>query len=174
MINIVKRAISDDERRFIQEVASLLATWGMPGSAGRVFGYLLLKQSPVSLDQIATDLEMSKVGSWNAARLLERFGHARRYGEPGSKRALYGASDNFGSPLQEQGSLLGALGTLLQNGASTVATGEAAVRLAERGRFYLFLRRAMEAAIQDFNASRSGEPVELDGADTSAMTRRGA
>lgn len=157
MLDIVAHALSDEERSFIQEVAAVFAPWGMPRSAGRLYGYLLLKQAPISLDQIATDLEMSKGGAWNAARLLERFGNARSYSEPGSKRILYGPSDTFGAPLLEQASMMGALGNLLQDGASTLATGGAAARLAEMGRFYLSLRQTIETAIRELNTSRSGE-----------------
>ncbi len=155
MINISTRTLGDDEHRFINEIASLLAPWGMPVMSGRVFGYVLLNQGPVSVNQIAADLKTSKVGAWNAARRLEEFGHVRRYGEPGSKRALYGPTDNFAAPLVEQCSLLGALGILLQKRASTTAKGDVAVRLQEMAQFYLSMRQAMEAAVKKLNASRS-------------------
>jgi hypothetical protein len=153
MLNIPVQTLQDDERRFIDEIASLLAPWGMPTASGRVYGYILLSQAPVSLDQIATDLKMSKGGAWSAAKLLERFDHVRRYGEPGSKRAFYGPTDNFAAPMVEQCALLGSIARLLQTSAGTVATGDAVRRLKAMSRFYLSMRQAMETVIQELNAA---------------------
>jgi hypothetical protein len=155
MINIVKRAIRDDQRRFISEIASLLAPWGMPMSSGRVYAYLLLHERPVNLDQIAADLQMSRVTAWKAARNLADFGHVRRHGEPGSKRALYGPTDSFADPMMKQCSLLEALGTVMQSSAPAVAAGKTAARLLEMAHFYLSLGQTMAAAIRRLNG-RSG------------------
>ncbi len=155
MMNIKRRILRDDEQRFIQEIASLLAPRGLPPTAGRLYGYLLLSPAPVSLDQIAADLEMSKGGAWNAARMLERCGTARRYGQPGSKRALYGPPDDFTAPLSEQSALFGAIGTLLQTGAATVASDDVATRLKAMSQFYLSMRRTMDTTIAELNATRA-------------------
>lgn len=154
MVNIKKSGLTQDERHFVGAIASLLAPWGMAVSSGRVYGYLLLHDGPVSLDQIAADLQISKVGAWKAARSLEDFGHVRRHGEPGSKRALYGPTDSFETPMVKQCALLGSLGTLLQSSAPRVAKGGAAARLREMARFYLSLRQAMEATIEELNAAK--------------------
>jgi hypothetical protein len=152
-MNITRNALASAELQFVQDVASVFAPMGMPSSVGRVYGYLLLKQSPVSLDQIACDLSLSKGATWSAARVLERYGQAQRYSEPGGKRAMYAPSENFGSSFLSLISLLGTFGNVLQNGASAVATGEASTRLAARAKFHLLLRQRMETAIIQLNAS---------------------
>jgi hypothetical protein len=153
MMDITRSSLTTAELHFVQEVASVFAPVGMPSSVGRVYGYLLLRQSPISLDQIASDLSLSKGGTWNAARLLERYGQVQRYSEPGGKRAMYAPSENFGASFMPLISLLGAFGNVLQSGAATVATGEAAARLAARARFNLLLRQTIETAIIELNAS---------------------
>src|SRR6266702_3529718 len=60
MPNLSKKSLTADKRGFIDEFASLLAPWGMPQTAARLYGYLLLSAVPVSLDRIATDLQVSK------------------------------------------------------------------------------------------------------------------
>lgn len=155
MVNIALQRLSDEEHRFIEQIASLLGPWGMASSSARVYGYLLLHEGPVNLDQIAADLRMSKVSAWKAARSLEDFGHVRRYGEPGSKRALYGPTDSFETPMAKQGALLGALGSLLQTSASTIAKTGAAPRLEQMGQFYLSAQSALETTIREMNAKRS-------------------
>lgn len=87
-MNIPVNKLNNAELQFIQDVASVFAPIGMPSSIGRLYGYLLLKQTPTSLDQIALDLSMSKGSAWNGARHLERYGFARRLSEPGGKRAF--------------------------------------------------------------------------------------
>jgi hypothetical protein len=40
------------ERHFVDDVARLLVPWGVPQTAARLYGYLLLSPKPVSLDRI--------------------------------------------------------------------------------------------------------------------------
>ena len=147
--------LKPDEDRFIDEIASLLPAWNLTPGMGRVFGYLLLTQVPVTVDQIAEALAMSRAGVWNAARLLERFGHASRYGAPGNKRALYAPSDNFSAPLVEQITLLGNLAEVLNNCAKTTASSDAAKRLKDRAEFYNSVRRAFSKTVNELIARKS-------------------
>ncbi len=137
------------ERRFVDEMATLLEPWGMARSVGRVYGYLLLHPEPVDVDRIADHLEMSRSGAWNAARELERFGHVRRQGVPGSKRALFVQSDDFAAPLRAQLSLLAAMAKVLKDCASSRGRDPAAEHLLRRAGFYLAMRDAMEVGIEE-------------------------
>lgn len=167
-MNIARDSLSQDELHFIQEVGSVFAQVGMPPSTARLYGYLLLKQTPISLDQIAADLSMSKGGAWNAARMLDRYGFARRLGEPGGKRAFYAPSENFGSSFAATDALLAAFAQVLDYGATSVAKGEAAVRMAQRAKFNLLLRETIARTIAELSASfRAGGPAaELPDADS--------
>jgi DNA-binding transcriptional regulator GbsR (MarR family) len=138
----------ESERRFIDEVARLMVPWGVPQTAARLYGYLLLSAEPVSLDRITVDLEVSKSSASVAARLLEKYTLARRQGERGSKRALYEVSDNYEQMLTEQNRLLQALADQLKTGASIAASGTVRNRLKEMVEFYLVTRQTMESALQ--------------------------
>ena len=140
--------------QFVEQFAALLAPWGLPPAAGRVYGYLILKQQPVSVDDIAADLSMSRVGAWNSAKSLESFGHVRRSGVTGSKKALYSPSDNFAEPLLKEAALMGSLGSLLQTCASDVATADAAPAIRERATFYSALCEQMQTIIEQLNQQR--------------------
>lgn len=135
-------------------MASLLAPWGLPMSQGRVYAYVLLNAEPVGLDQIAADLEMSKGGAWTAATQLERFGHIRRYGTPGSKRGLFGPSEDCTAIMSKHSALLGALGRLYQRCAETVAAVEVAARMEELSEFHLGMRQAIDGVIAQVKAKR--------------------
>ena len=161
------------ERHFVDEMASLLEPWGMARSVGRVYGYLLLHPKPVDVDRIADHLEMSRSGAWNAARELERFGHVRRQGVPGSKRALFVQSDDFAAPLRAQLSLLAAMAKVLKNCAASLGGDSAAEQLLRRAGFYLAMRDAMEVGIEK---STQRLPQKRDGlrrlADTADVRGR--
>jgi DNA-binding transcriptional regulator GbsR (MarR family) len=142
-------SLRDDELKFIEEHAALLFARGMPYSSGRVYGYLLLRQTPVSLDEIAEALAISRVGAWNAARRLETFGHVQRHGSPGSKRALYSPSDNFATPLLGQTSLLQDMAALLEQCAQQSATPTASPHLQARADFYRSVADVMMEKIKE-------------------------
>jgi len=142
------------KQRFIEDAARLLIPWGVPQTAARLYGYLLLCAEPVSLDRITADLEISKSSASVAARLLEAYRLAQRHGERGSKRALYAVSDNYEGMLTEQNRLLDALADLLKNSTDAVASGAARDRLDEMAAFYLAIRQAMETALGQWRAKK--------------------
>src|ERR1700746_3998003 len=105
-----------NERRFIEDMARLLSPWGVPPVAARLYGYLLLCPRPASLDQITEDLGISKSRASVAARLLVSYTLARRHREPGTKRALYAAADDYQAMIRQQNQLLDALAEQLNTG----------------------------------------------------------
>ena len=148
------KRMTTTEQRFIEDAARLLIPWGVPQTAARLYGYLLLCAEPVSLDRITADLEISKSSASVAARMLEAYMLARRHGERGSKRALYTVSDNYDGMLTEQNRLLDALADLLKNGAGTAASGATRDRLDEMAEFYLTIRHTMETALGQWRAKK--------------------
>jgi DNA-binding transcriptional regulator GbsR (MarR family) len=145
---------SKDERRFVEDVARLLIPWGVPPVAARLYGYLLLRPSPVSLDQITEDLEISKSSASVAARLLESYTLARRHSELGTKRALYAVANDYEAMLRQQNRLLDALAEQLNAGAGDFASKEVNARLEEMAEFYRVMRSAMEDAMSRWKRGR--------------------
>jgi DNA-binding transcriptional regulator GbsR (MarR family) len=153
MPNMSNKSLTDAERRFIADMARLLVPWGVPPTAARLYGYLLLVPQPVSLDRMTADLEVSKSSASVAARLLERYRLVLRHGERGSKRVLYEVSRNYDA-MAEQNKLLDGLAELLNSGASAITTGQARKRLEEMAGFYLTIRRSMDTALKRWRTSR--------------------
>lgn len=141
------------QQRFIEDMAGLLMPWGVPQTAARLYGYLLLCPDAVSLDRIASDLEISKSSASVASRQLESYMLARRRGERGSKRVLYEASDNYEGMLTAHNRLLDAMADLLRGNAGT-ASGNAGARLQEMADFYGVTRQATEAALGQWRERR--------------------
>ena len=155
MLDIPIPGLRAEERQAIEDLASLLAPWGLPLSQGRVYAYVLLNPIPIGLDQIAVDLEMSKAGAWSAATQLERFGHIKRHGTPGSKRARYGPSEDLSAVMTAHSALLGSLGQVFARSAATAVSGVVAARMAELADLHLTVRRTMDDAIRDVKAKHA-------------------
>ncbi len=90
------------QRRFVDDYAQLLARYGLALTVGRAFGLLLLSDDPLSLDEIAARLGVSKTGASVATRDLERLGLVRRLGTPGSRRLLYETDEDAGPIFEAQ------------------------------------------------------------------------
>lgn len=142
-----------EQRRFVNDMAALLAPWGLPPATGNLYAYLLLCDEPVTLDEIADTLGMAKSSASVAARSLEQFGLARRHGERGTKRLRYGASDSYSGFLAAQARLLDDIGCLAEGRAQSVTSGDTLRRLRYLGSFY----RKMATAIHDRIAELSDE-----------------
>ncbi len=89
-------------RRFVDDLGQLYARYGIALTFGRVLGLLLLSEEPLSLDEIAAQLAVSKSAVSVTTRDIERVGLARRLGQPGSRRVLYEASDDMVPTFQAQ------------------------------------------------------------------------
>lgn len=139
--------LTDDQRRFLDEFVTLLAGWNMPANAARVYGFLLYQSEPASLDEIADELEISKSNACKAAKTLETAGHIRRVGERGTKRVLYVAREDFGTPFLLRTASLGALNRLMEHRGARIADGKANRRLRDLAAFYATMQAAMEQVV---------------------------
>lgn len=147
MQNIATLGLTQAQLRFVDDLAGLLSVWNMPNNAARLYGYLQIRDEPASIDDIASDLDMSRSNVFNAAKLLEQYGNARRVGERGSKRIRFVAAEDPGLPLRAQTEALGRTASLLATNSKTVVHGQPAARLARLARFHADLKAAMEQVI---------------------------
>jgi predicted DNA-binding transcriptional regulator len=156
MQNMSKTFLSDAQVRFIDELALLLTIWQLPGNAARLYGYLQISNEPVSLDEIARDLEISKSNACTAAKILESHGNARRLRERGTKRVLYVAGDDPGTPLRRQAETLGRMSEMIAGRQQDVAAGPARERLDRLAAFHRALQTAMEEVILPERQKQAG------------------
>lgn len=147
MPNLSNKQLDGPELHFIEGMAVLLLPWGVPPVAARLYGYLLLRDQPASLDEITAGLGVSKSTASVAARLLERYTLAGRHREPGTKRALYAVADNYEAMIGQQNRLLDALANQMDAGFEVVGSNEAGARLKQMADFYRVMRSAMDDAL---------------------------
>lgn len=153
MPNIANKPIRREDR-FIEDLTRLMTGWGVPETAARLYGYLLLSAEPAGLDRIAADLEIGKTSASVAARQLESWRLVRRLSERGSKRLRYEASDTYDVMLAERNRLLDAMAALFRAGAQGAASDIVADRLGEMADFYRVAREATESALDEWRAHR--------------------
>jgi DNA-binding transcriptional regulator GbsR (MarR family) len=144
-----------NEHGFVEDVARLLVLWGVPQTAARLYGYLVLRAEPVSLDRITMDLEVSKSSASVAARLLEMYTLVRRHGARGSRRVLYEASDNYERMLADQNRVLDAMAQVFTAGAKGATSDTTRARLEQMAEFYRVMRDAMESALRQWRERKT-------------------
>jgi len=87
--------MSNDRDQFIHAMGETLATWHLPRSTGRVYGYLLLRGEPSSSEELRDGLALSSGAVSTAVRELVSWGLARTLPQPGSRRLLIEAAGGF-------------------------------------------------------------------------------
>lgn len=145
-----------DTSDFIEAVARLMIPWGIPATTARLYGLLLVCAAPVSLDEIAAALAVSKSGASVAARQLEAMQLALRHGERGSRRVRYEASDRYEGVVAAQNQSVRDLAELIASRGLAVSKGPVAARLDEMVAFYTAMCDTRDAALRDWRARRKG------------------
>ena len=81
--------------QYIERMGLLWEAEGLPRIAGRILGFLALQPEPVTLDELASTLGVSKASVSNDARRLQRLGLVERGSRPGDRRDYYLIADDL-------------------------------------------------------------------------------
>jgi DNA-binding IclR family transcriptional regulator len=122
-------ALGEREQRFIDDLGAFFASNGVGHAPGRVYGYLLLRPSPASLDELAADLQVSKSGASTTARQLETWHLVRRVQERGTRRIRYEPTTAVDRLLSAGLAKVQAFRHTLDEGRRVAAAGQPAARL---------------------------------------------
>lgn len=74
---------------YIEQMGRVCGSQGLPRIAGRMLGFLTLQDQPVSLDDLASALGVSKASVSNDARRLEQLRLIARVSLPADRRDYY-------------------------------------------------------------------------------------
>lgn len=72
--------------RFIEQLGQLAEGEGLPRTAGRMMGLLIVSGAPLGIDELATRLKVSRASVSTNSRLLQSLGIAQLAPEPGTRR----------------------------------------------------------------------------------------
>jgi DNA-binding transcriptional regulator GbsR (MarR family) len=79
----------DTVQRFVEAWGAMGSLWGINRSVARVHALLMASEEPVSLDEIAERLQISKGNASMSLRELRTFGVVRQVEVPGDRRDFY-------------------------------------------------------------------------------------
>src|SRR5215210_7376371 len=85
----MKHAMDAQTVNFVERMGLVLEADGLPRIAGRIFGLLLVSEEARSLDDLASELRVSKGSASTNARLLEQRGLLERVCRPADRRDYY-------------------------------------------------------------------------------------
>lgn len=80
---------SDTVHQFVEAWGAMGALWGINRSVARVHALLMATEAPLSLDEIAEKLQISKGNASMSLRELRTFGVVRQVEAPGDRRDFY-------------------------------------------------------------------------------------
>ncbi|MFU8806697.1 MAG: GbsR/MarR family transcriptional regulator [Bradymonadaceae bacterium] len=86
--------MNEAEINFVERFGLLSEEDGQSRIAGRLFGLLILRDDPMSLDDIAEVLQVSKASVSTNARRLDEGGVLERTTKPGDRRDFYRVCPN--------------------------------------------------------------------------------
>lgn len=89
------RALEQAQRNLIQGVGRISAFWGLNKAMGELYGLLYLSPEPMSLDEMADALGISKASVSIHMRGLERIGMVHKVWKVGDRRDYYEAEVDF-------------------------------------------------------------------------------
>lgn len=87
---------------FIEELSLSAEADGFPRIAGRIIGLLIVRQEPVSFEEIAEQLQVSRGSISTNTRLLESRGALRRVSRLGERKDLFEVGPDFLERMYEQ------------------------------------------------------------------------
>jgi DNA-binding transcriptional regulator GbsR (MarR family) len=147
--------LTEQEREFVEAMGRHFEADGVPRIGGRMFGFLLLREAPCSLDDLVTELDISKASASTNARLLEEWALIRQTSVPGDRRDYYAAVPDQTRTLEFRLTRVRELGSLFRSGAASAPSPEVTRRLTSMARFNDEAIAALEPLLARW---RAGEP----------------
>ncbi len=80
---------ADSEQQFVEAWGAMGALWGINRSVARCHALLMASEDPVSLDEIAERLQISRGNASMSLKELRNFGVIRQVQNPGDRRDYY-------------------------------------------------------------------------------------
>lgn len=149
------------KQEFIQDYGHGYQTFGLPRLMGKVVGLLLYHGDPLSLDDITTELHVSKGPVSQIMRRLRDHNLVRRIWVPGSRRDYYQAEpDIFGQAFANHAGLQNQNLALARKYTQRIQeTGEELPpsfndRMKEMDRFYTLMNKHFGNFLDEWNRSR--------------------
>jgi DNA-binding transcriptional regulator GbsR (MarR family) len=140
-----------ETRQFIERTGLAVERLGMTRTFGRLFGLLLVAEGPLSLDQMAERLHVSKASVSTNARACEELGLARQVGLRGDRKDYYEIAPRaFENVMGKRVAAIHGMAGLAAEGLEAVGDESSAARdrLTEMLDFYSFMGEQIEGLLE--------------------------
>lgn len=81
--------LSSGVSQFVENIGMIMERYGLPRIGGRIMGLMMVDETPLSLDDIARLLNVSRASVSTNLRMSEMSGMAKRVARPGDRRDYY-------------------------------------------------------------------------------------
>ncbi len=143
---------------YAEEWGLLFERWGLPRTAGRIWGWLHVCEPPQqTAGQLVEALGVSKGSVSTNTRLLEGLGLVERVGVRGARQSHYRVGrDAFEGIMRQRLMGVAQARALAERGLSVLeaASPERKERLTAKRDFYAFLEREMEELLRHWQTQR--------------------
>jgi len=165
---------SESQKRhdFINDFGEGYRNFGLSRLMGRIVGLLIYEDGPLSLDEIASHLQVSKGPVSQITRRLSEKGLIRKIWVPGSRRDHYEAEDNIFSrafanhaALFDQNRELAARYLDRIDGEEDITPEHFRWRVHEMHRFYELVSEHMEQFLDEWRVERRRLAATWDATD---------
>jgi DNA-binding transcriptional regulator GbsR (MarR family) len=156
--------LDDQLSSYVEACGLLLARWGMPRTAGRIWGWLHVCDPPRQSAQDLVDaLHVSKGSISTNTRLLESLGLLERIGLPGSRQSHYRVRDDaFEAILSMRIKGAKEARDISEKGLRVLQSTEPSRRrrLEHQRDFYAFMVSELETLVAHWQEHRGPGPVD--------------
>lgn len=91
----MNQELDQAREQFIQGMSRITHFWGFPKAMGAMYGAIYLSPDPLSLDQMVTQVGVSKGAVSTNVRMLERLGMVHKQLQIGDRKDYYSAETDF-------------------------------------------------------------------------------
>jgi DNA-binding transcriptional regulator GbsR (MarR family) len=157
--------LSPGVQQFIESMGIYFEHLEMPRVAGRILGLLLVADRPLTLDDMAAALQVSRASASTNIRLAMHAGTAELVGLPGDRHDYYRLADDVWEHHMRRGiTLTTALSRIVEEGLTAIEPGDDVARarlqdLHDFCDFSLAEVTAMLAHWRERRGARAGVPV---------------
>ena len=152
---------SDEELMYVEKIGRYFEQLTLPRMAGRIFGWLLISESPlVSMNELVDVLQASKSSISSMTRLLIQIELVELVSLPGERRDYYRiASNAWANSLKDRLTQAHAFRQLAEEGLALLAGSDPKrrLRLEEMHSMYAFLEQEIPALLERWQSERKGK-----------------
>jgi DNA-binding transcriptional regulator GbsR (MarR family) len=149
---------------YVEACGLVFERWGLPRTAGRIWGWLHVCDPPRQSAQDLLDaLQVSRGSVSTNTRLLESMGLIERIGVPGSRQSYYRLRDDaFEAILSMRIKGAKEVAAITEKGLQVLQSAEPARRrrLEHQRDFYSFMVSELEALLRHWQEHKADEPFD--------------